>query len=202
MKVLVLEPIYEYEKNLLSKYKKQYENIEKYWDDYYKKNYNIDFDIRVESLCGTDRETIGGELISTQVLFFKDFETVKQEIDSLIDSNEVLGILITPYLTYEEYIQATNNVYECMEFWKLYDYFIEHVPVCIKKPEILLSNFFESSAYKIINGNFKEEHLGEVPIVNAQYKLGFEEMFNYFMECYYKRTQESKVVLFFFFSAF
>jgi len=192
MKLLILEPVYEYEKNCLIKYKKQYDNIKKYWDDYYKKNNNVEFDIQVESLCGTNKETVGGELISTQVLFFNDFEIVKKEIDSLVDSNDVLGILITPYLTYEEYSQATYNIYECMEFWKLYDYFIERVPVCIKKPEILTSNFFESSVYKIINRNFKEEHSSEVPIVDTRYKLGFEEMFNYFMECYHKRMQESK----------
>ena len=170
MKVLILEPIYEYDKNYLIKYKKQYDNIKKYWDDYYKKNNNVEFDINVESLCGTNRETIGGELISTQVLFFNDFEKLKKEIDSLVDSNDVLGILITPYLTYEEYNQAIHNIYECMEFWKLYDYFIERVPVCIKKPEILTSNFFESSVYKIINRNFKEEYSSEVPIVDTRYK--------------------------------
>lgn len=193
MKLLILEPIYEDEKNWLVKYKKQYDDIEKYWDDYYKKNNNIEFDIHVEPLYGTDKETIAGELISTQVLFFKEFEILKQEIDSLIDSNDVLGILITPYLTYKEYRQATYNVYECMEFMKFYDYFIDRVPICIKKPEVLLSNFFDSSVYKIINKNFIEEHSVEIPIVNTRYKLGFEEMFNYFMECYHKRIQESKV---------
>ena len=128
----------------------------------------------------------------------KDIEKLCEEIESLIKSDEIVGLIIDPILTFEE-----EELYRKRGFiWgrtleKIYNQFSQVLPICYYICSDCGSFYTEEICKKINNeyknsGYTKENGYFEIPRVTlGNYHGELESMIKYFIDFYNKRQEES-----------
>lgn len=175
------------------------------WEEYKKKYSSIPFELDFEFWCGTNIKYIYERERHYKCFCEKEIKKIKDQINDLVTTNQIAGLIISPLLTEME-IRLGN----CFQtFTELYNEFHLNVPIYyIDLPHsdrraIGWGYLEDVEPFKRVvddfrnNGYTEERGFVESPYVPDDffhYQIGSEEMIRYFLEFPIKK-QEEKLIL-------
>lgn len=156
-------------------------------------------DLEVECRTGTDYRDI---YISDVFCYFydKEINELIEEIETLIQSNEIAGLIINPILTYkDEELYNYCSLIPANALETIYNHFSDKLPICYYA-FCGCGPFYTTEICKRINkeysekGYTKENGYFEIPRVAwGSFDGENESMIKYFIDFYYKRTEDFKL---------
>lgn len=193
MKVLIITPL-ELEAS------KEYENnkiawINKQWEKYQEKHPECLLNLEFEYRIGTDLEEVN--LYCYYYFCEQDIDKLKEEIQSLIQINEIIGLIIDPILTLkEEEMHMYSNTIPGNALETIFNAFNNRLPIFYYGS--LIGSFFDEPLCERINEDYRkkgytrENGYIEIPhISRSDYLAVYESMFDCFIDFYSKKQEEN-----------
>lgn len=176
-------------------------NIMKSWQLYKQEHLNLSMDLYFEFWRGSNIFRVDN---TEQYYVFSEKEllTIKQEIDELINSNQIFGLILNLRLTQEEMEKWSYNSYNLIgkSFVELFQYFYKRIPTYYLQQALDCDwmlydyEFLQEIYHFYINQGYLTDKKGHWIYVDKLFEFNMDDFFGCCLN-HFSRMQEEKLEL-------